>query len=158
MLITWAPRLAACTIDRARLRSEPAVCVVLGSFGSLRAPTGWKWSEVCRNDRILASGATPTKASVGAGLPPMMDAVSVPWASQSDIPSPPASTKSPPGSAGTRRSPFTPVSMTATVIPAPVANFWASAIRRYSLGQGWSAKVAPGRITGAVQPPPNSIG
>ena len=38
--------------------------------------------------------------------------------------------QSPPGSAGTRGDPFTPVSMTATVTPAPVANFCASAMRR----------------------------
>jgi len=62
--------------------------------------------------------------------PAMIEAVSVPWESQSDIPLPALSTKSPPGSAGTRGEPLTPVSMTATVIPAPVANFWASAIRR----------------------------
>ena len=130
MLMTCAPRLAACTIARARLRSEPAVCVVLGSLGSVRAPTGWKLSDVCRNDRMRASGATPMKPSVGAGRPAMIDAVSVPCESQSDIPLPAWSTKSPPGSAGTRGEPLTPVSMTATVIPAPVANFCASPSRR----------------------------
>ncbi|MFY1599574.1 AAA family ATPase [Micromonospora sp. WMMD737] len=46
MLMTWAPRLAACTMARARLRSEPAVWVVSGLFGSVRAPTGEKLSEV----------------------------------------------------------------------------------------------------------------
>ena len=46
MLITCAPMLAACTTARARLRSEPAVWVVFGSFGSVRAPTGWKASDV----------------------------------------------------------------------------------------------------------------
>jgi hypothetical protein len=66
---------------RARLRSEPAVCVVFGSLGSVREPTGWKLSDVWRSDRIRASGATPMNASVGAGRPPMIDAVSVPWAS-----------------------------------------------------------------------------
>ena len=40
MLMTWASRLAACTIERARLRNEPAVWVVLGSLGSVPAPTG----------------------------------------------------------------------------------------------------------------------
>lgn len=60
----------------------------------------------------------------------MIDAVSVPWESQSFMPSPTLSTKSPPGRAGTRAEPFTPVSMTATVTPAPVANFCASLIRR----------------------------
>ena len=68
--------------------------------------------------------------SVGAGRPAMIDAVSVPCESQSDMPLPALSTKSPPGSAGTRGEPFTPVSMTATVTPAPVANFCASLIRR----------------------------
>jgi hypothetical protein len=92
--------------------------------------TGWNASEVWRSDRIRAAGATPTNPSVGADRPAMIDAVSVPWLSQSDIPSPALSTKSPPGSAGTRGEPFTPVSMTATVTPAPVANFWASLIRR----------------------------
>jgi hypothetical protein len=70
------------------------------------------------------------KPSVGAGRPAMIDAVNVPWESQSDIPLPTASTKSPPGRAGTRGDPFTPVSMTATVTPSPVANFCASASRR----------------------------
>ena len=46
MLMTCAPMLAACTIARARLRSEPAVCVVFGSLGSVREPTGWKLSDV----------------------------------------------------------------------------------------------------------------
>lgn len=127
MLMICAPMLAACTMARARLRSEPAVWVEFGSLGSLRAPTGEKLSEVWRSDRILASGATPTNASVGAGRPAMTAAVRVPCASQSDMPLPAASTKSPPGSAGTRGEPFTPVSMTATVTPAPVANFCASA-------------------------------
>ena len=44
----------------ARLRMEPAVCVVLGSFGSLREPTGWNASDVWRSDRILAAGASRT--------------------------------------------------------------------------------------------------
>ncbi len=39
-LMTPAPRLAACTIARARLRTDPAVWVLLGSLGSTRAPTG----------------------------------------------------------------------------------------------------------------------
>ncbi|KGI66212.1 hypothetical protein EU78_00640 [Mycolicibacterium rufum] len=130
MLMTWAPMLAACTIARARLRSDPAVCVAFGSLGSVRVPTGWKLSEVWRSERIRASGATPMNASVGAGRPAMTAAVRVPWASQSDIPFPAWSTKSPPGSAGTRGDPFTPVSMTATVTPAPVANRCASASRR----------------------------
>jgi hypothetical protein len=60
----------------------------------------------------------------------MIDAVNVPCESQSDTPLPALSTKSPPGWAGTRGEPFTPVSMTATVTPAPVANFCASLIRR----------------------------
>jgi hypothetical protein len=60
----------------------------------------------------------------------MIDAVNVPCESQSDMPLPALSTKSPPGWAGTRGEPFTPVSMTATVTPAPVANFCASLIRR----------------------------
>jgi hypothetical protein len=130
MLMTCAPMLAACTIARAKLRSDPAVCVALGSFGSERVPTGWKLSDVCRSDRMRASGATPTNASVGAGLPAMTAAVNVPCASQSLMPLPAWSTKSPPGSAGTRGDPLTPVSITATVTPAPVANFCASASRR----------------------------
>ena len=79
---------------------------------------------------MRASGAMPMNPSVGAGRPAMIDAVSVPCESQSDMPLPPPSTKSPPGSAGTRGEPFTPVSITATVTPAPVANFCASPIRR----------------------------
>ena len=112
---------------RPRLRSEPAVWVEFGSFGSERAFVGWNASEVCRKDSIRTSGATPMNPSVGAGRPPMIDAVSVPCESQSCMPLPPLSTKSPPGSAGTRAEPFTPVSITATVTPAPVANFCASA-------------------------------
>lgn len=127
MLITCAPRFAACTTARARLRSDPAVWVVFGSLGSWRAPTGWKASEVWRSDSTRAFGATPMNPSVGAPRPAMIDAVNVPCESQSDIPLPAWSTKSPPGSAGTRGEPFTPVSMTATVTPAPVANFCASA-------------------------------
>ncbi len=60
----------------------------------------------------------------------MMDAVRVPCESQSDSPLPALSTKSPPGSAGTRGEALTPVSIMATVTPAPLANFCASAMRR----------------------------
>ena len=88
MLMTCAPMLAACTMARARLRSDPAVWVALGSLGSVREPTGWKLSDVWRSDRMRASGATPTNASVGAGRPAMTAAVSVPCASQSLIPLP----------------------------------------------------------------------
>ena len=108
---------------------DPAVWEVFGSFMFCCAPLGEKFSEVGRSEMSLASGATPTKPSVGDGLPAMMDAVRVPWESQSCSPSPSA-TKSPPGCAGTRGEALTPVSITATVTPAPVANFCASGICR----------------------------
>lgn len=78
----------------------------------------------------------------------MMDAVRVPWASQSDRPLPAWSTKSPPGSAGTRGEASTPVSITATVTPAPVANLWASATPRYVLLHGGSWNPDPGSVVG----------
>lgn len=37
---------------------------------------------------IVAAGATPVKASPGAGRPAMIPATAVPWASQSSRPSP----------------------------------------------------------------------
>ena len=114
--------------DRTRQAAQRAGC--LGGVGIVGigagADGGEKLSEVWRNDRIRASGATPTNAFVGAGRPAMTAAVRVPCASQSDMPFPAWSTKSPPGfSTGTRGEPFTPVSMTATVTPDTVSNFCA---------------------------------
>ena len=130
MLITPAPRLAAWTTARARLRTDAAAGVALGSFLSVLLSVGSNASDAWRSEIRRASGATPTKPSVGAGRPAMMEATRVPWASQSLSPSPSARTKSPPGSTGTRGDAFTPVSMMATVTPAPVANLCASATPR----------------------------
>ncbi len=73
--------------------------------------------------RIRASGATPAYPLAASGAPAMSPATRVPWPSQSSSPrvSTPVSMRSPPG---TSRSPNagpgrTPVSMTATVTPAP---------------------------------------
>ena len=86
MLMTRAPMLAACTIDRASVRMSPAVRDWLGSSGFEDWFSGMYANDVCRIARIWALGATPISPSVGAGAAPMMPATIVPCPSQSSNP------------------------------------------------------------------------
>lgn len=74
----------------------------------------------------------------------------MPWASQSDMPFPAGSTEVAARLGRHPGRPFTPVSITAAVIPAPVWKLLRLTIRRYSLGRGLSAGLALGSTVGAA--------
>src|SRR5271166_2053616 len=68
ILITDAPRLAACTIARAIVRISPALRRVAGSWLPAKASLGLNAFELCRIEMICTPGATPENPSAaGAG-------------------------------------------------------------------------------------------
>lgn len=156
-MLTRAPMLP-CTIDRARVWDVgPAVRDWLGSSGFEDWFSGMYANDVCRIARIWALGATPISPSVGAGAAPMMPATIAPCPSQSSWPlarsgvvhaKPPPAIM--PGSRGWGR---TPVSMTATITPAPVENLWVCSICSAVNGGGVSARSEFGSTPPTTQAP-----
>ena len=88
ILITDAPRLAACTIARAIVRISPALRRVAGSWLPAKASLGLNAFELCRIEMICTPGATPENPSAagagGAGAAAQREPV--PVAHQSDLP------------------------------------------------------------------------
>src|ERR1700761_1095867 len=97
-------------------------------------------------------GPGPPGASPLAGAPPIIDATNVPCASQSDRPSPPPITKSPPGTrCGSLGCGVTPVSMTAIRTPPPRPKRHASGRFSMSMYFGCTRKSEPGNTPTSVQ-------
>lgn len=83
MLMMSAPMFTAWTIPDARVERVEVPFSLSSSFAGPYAP------EVCLMEMMVASGAMPTKLSLGEGWDAMIPAMSVPWWSQSESPSSP---------------------------------------------------------------------
>src|SRR6516225_1481589 len=157
MLITRAPRSAACTIARPSVATSRDARASSGSPPGGDGFNGENFADVILIDSTRAAGATPEKPS-SPGWPAMMPATRVPCPSQSVRPSV-VSTKSPPGSTlGSRWPGRTPVSMTATSWPSPRENCHAAG--RFSivpLGVGTPGSL-PGTTPEVLHGPRCSIG